>query len=465
MRSLSSLVLPCLTVFLYVFIVFACPNLSWAEDSADGFLVQGLTFTDEGEYEKAIASFKQALKLDPAFDSARLNLGIAYFKFQAYDSALETFQQILDQDPNDSSALIFLGLSLQGQGQYEKSIPYFEKAGKLDPDFSQLALFNIGKAHAQMKNQEKAAENWNAAIKIGPTTKIAEGAKALLKVQNGDKPKKPWNLSFGAGFEYDDNITVDEQNLTTNQGDFSYIAEFTGAYKILQTPKYELEAGYDFYQSIHDNLASFDLQSHIFSLNGSYEWGKLNFGIFNIYNLTNLGDDEFLEIHSTSPSVGLAVNDKWYATLTYAYKDTNFFDLPERDAQNHGFALSNYLFIMNGKGIIQLGYRFENEITTGDAFDFLGHYLDTKIKLPLPFSKKTQVSLSYQYFFKDFKNVTPSIGEKRDDYRHSIGFGVIQPVYKNIFAKLNYQFINSTSNLAASDYRENIASLALGIDF
>jgi len=455
----------CKTAFLFAFIFLSFPSYSLAGNTAEEFLTQGVTFTNEGEYEKAVASFKRALELDPDFYDARLNLGIAYFKAQSFDLAVQTFQQILDRDPNDSSALIFLGLSLQGQEQFEKSIPYFEKAGRLDPDFHQLALFNIGKAHAQSGNYAKAAENWSAAIKIAPTTEIAEGAQALLKVQSDEKPKKPWSLSFGAGFEYDDNITVDEKNLTTNQGDFSYLAEFAGAYKILQASKYELEAGYDFYRSIHDNLSAFDLQSHIFSLSGSYELGELNFGIFNIYNLTNLGDDEFLEIHSTSPSVGLAVNDIWYATLTYSYKDTNFFDLPERDAQTHGFALSNYLFIMDGKGIIQVGYRFENEITTGDEFDFLGHYLDTKVNLSLPFSKKTQISLSYQYFFKNFKNVTASIGERRDDFRHSIGFGIIQPVYKNIFTKLNYQFINSTSNLAASDYRENIASLLLGINF
>jgi tetratricopeptide (TPR) repeat protein len=453
------------TTFLFALICLSYPNFSLAEETADGFLTQGLAFNNEGEYQKAIAAFKRALELDPAFDDARLNLGIAYFKAQSFDSALATFQQILDQDPNDSSALIFLGLSLQEQEQYEKSIPYFEKAGNLDPDFHQLALFNIGKAHSQLGRNDQANKNWNEAVKADPTSEIAEGAKALLKAQSGKKPQKPWSLSLGAGYEYDDNITVDELNQTTNLADFSYLFELEGSYKFLKTPKYELEAGYSFFQSVHDDLASFDLQSHIFSLNGSYEWGKLNFGIFNIYNLTNLGADEFLEIYSTSPSVGLAVNEKWFATFTYSYKDTHFFDSPLRDAQNHGFALGNFLFIMDGKGMIQVGYRFENEITTGPAFDYWGHYVDSKVQLPLPFSKNTKISLSYQYFFRDFKNVTASIGETRDDFRHTIGLGVIQPIYKNIFGKLNYQFIDSTSNLTASDFKENIASISLGVSF
>ena len=465
MKPPPPLFLACQTAFLYVFIGFFCPNLSPAEEAGDAFLSQGLTLSEKGEHEKAIASFKRALEIDQDLYVARLNLGIAFFKLRSFESAINTFQRILARDPDDSSALIFLGLSLQGQEQFEKSIPYFEKAGNLDPDFYQLALFNIGQAHSKLGNYKKAAENWNGAIKIDPESEIAEGAKALLKVQGSKKPKKPWSLAFGAGFEYDDNITVDEQDLTTNQGDFSYLFEFAGAYKLLQTSKYELEAGYDFSQSIHDDLASFDLQSHIMSLNVSYEIGELNFGVFNIYNRTILGDDDFLEIYSTSPSIGLAINEKWYATLTYSYKDTSFFTSPERDSQNHGFAVSNIFFIMEGKGLIQLGYRFENEITVGDEFDYLGHYLDTKVKLPLPFLKRTQISLAHKFYFRDYKNVTASVGERRNDFKHSIEFGVIQPIYKKIFVKLDYQFIDSTSNLASSDYKENITALILGMSF
>ncbi|MCH8312219.1 MAG: tetratricopeptide repeat protein [Nitrospinae bacterium] len=439
---------------------------SFADESAEAFLSKGLAYSEKGDHQQAIVSYKRAIEIDPDLEGVWLNLGISYFKLQSFDLAVATFQQILEHTPDDSSALIFLGLSLQGQGQYEKSIPYFEKAGKLDADFHQLAFFNVGQAHFHLGNNEQALEKLNQAIQVAPSDELADGARVLLKILADKKPKKPWSLAFHTGFEYDDNITVDEIDQTTELDDFSYIFEFSGAYKFLQTPKFKMEAGYDFYQSLHDDLSAFDIQSHIFSLNGSYEFKKLDLGLFSIYNRTTLGAADFLEIYSTSPSVGFSVTDYWYATVSYSYKNTNFFNLSNRDAQNHGFGMSNFLFFLDGKVMVLLGYQFENEITTGAEFEYLGHYLNANVKFPIPLlNLRTKVSLGYKFFFKDYKNITASIGKKRDDFRHTAELQIFQPIYKNLHVKLNYQYIHSISNLASSDYQENVVNFLLGIAF
>lgn len=441
------------------------PHSSLAGESAEAFLNKGLAYSEQGDHQQAIVSFKRALEIDPTLEGAHLNLGISYFKLKSFDSAINTFQQILDRTPDDSSAFIFLGLSLQGQKQYEKAIPYFEKAGNLDPDFHQLALFNVGQSHFHLRNDQLASEKLNQAIKVDSTNELAEGANALLKIIADRKPAKPWSFAFQTGFEYDDNVTVSEQDLTTELGDFSYVFEFSGTYKILQKPKYELEAGYDFFQSLYDDLSAFDLQSHIFSLNGSYELKGLDLGLFTFYNRTTLGAEDFLEIYTVSPSVGFSAFDNSYTTVNYTYKDINFFDLQNRDAQNHGFGVNNFLFFLGGKAMLVIGYQFENEITLGPEFDYLGHFLKTSVKLPIPLLDQTKVTFGYKYYFKDFKNVTASIGEKRDDFRHSAELHIFQPIYKNLYSKLNYEYVNSISNLASSDYQENTVNLLLGISF
>ena len=450
---------------LFILTVLFLPHSSLADESAEGHLNIGLAHSEKGDYEQAIVSYERALEMDPDLEGARLNLGISYFKLQSFDSAVKTFQQILERTPDDSSALIFMGLSLQGQEQYEKSISYFEKAEKLDADFEQLALFNVGKAHFHLENNKQASEKLNQAIRVNPSDELADGAKVLLKIIADKKPKKPWNLAFHTGFEYDDNITVSELDQATGVGDFSYLFEFGGAYRFQITPKFELEAGYDFYQSLHDDLSAFDIQSHIFSLNGSYEFKGLDLGLLSMYNRTSLGAADFLEIYSTSPSVGFSVTDTWYATVNYSYKSTNFFNINNRDAQNHGFGFSNFLFFLGGKGMVLLGYQFENEITTGAEFEYLGHFLNTNVILPVPLLDQTKVNIGYKFYFKDYKNVTASIGKKRDDFRHTAELGIYQPIYNKLHAKLKYQYINSISNIASSDYQENIVNLLLGISF
>ncbi len=453
------------TALLFFATFLFLPHSTLAGENAEAFLSKGLAYSEKGDHDQAIVSYKEALEIDPDLEGARLNLGISYFKLQSYDLAVETFQQILARTPDDSSALIFLGLSLQGKEQYSKSIPYFEKAGKLDAEFEQLAIFNVGKAYFHLENNKQAVEKFNQAIQVDASSEIAEGAKALLKIVADKKPEKPWSLAFSTGFEYDDNITVSELDLTTELDDFSYLFEFAGAYKFQITPKFALEAGYDFFQSLYDDLSAFDLQSHIFSLNGSYEIQGLDLGLLSMYNRTTLGAADFLEIYSTSPSVGFSVTDTWYATVHYSYKNTNFFNLPERDAQNHGTGLSNFIFFLDGQAMLLLGYQFEYEFTTGSEFEYLGHSLNAGVKLPVPFLEQTKINFGYKFYFRDYQNVTASIGKKREDFKHTLEMQIFQPIYKNLNAKLKYQYINSISNLASSDYQENVVNLLLGISF
>ncbi len=96
----------------------------------------------------------------------------------------------------------------------------------------------------------------------------------------------------------------------------------------------------------------------------------------------------------------------------------------------------------------------------------MGNFVTAKVKYPLQdLGLGTQLDFSYGFFIKDYNNITPSIGEERWDVRHDIQFGITQPVYKNLEAKLKYQYIREESNLPTSDFKENIVSLNLKASF
>ncbi len=453
----------CFVIFI---ICLFCQTSLAGEEKANAFLIQGLAHIKKGEHEKAIDLFKHALEINPDLEGAYLNLGIAYHKIGSYDLALKALQNLLEQNPDHGPALFFQGLSLQGLGRYQESIVYLEKAGNIDASLNQAALFNIGRAHFELGKNKEAQAKFNETISAGPNTETAQGAKTLLKILADKKPDKPWKLSAGIGIEYDDNITVDEQDLSSNLGDVVYKFDFSGGYKFVNTKKNIWEAGYSFFQSIHDDLTAFDLQSHTFSLNGSHKIKNLKLGARSNYSRTTLGNNDFLEIYSISPNVGFFLNPKLYTIVNYAYKYTHFFDIPSRDSQSHGLGLDNFYFFLEGKSYLLLSYRLERVNTRGDQFDFLGNFVTAKVKYPLQdLGLGTQMDLSYRFFIKDYNNITPSIGEERWDVRHAIQFEITQPVYKNLEAKLKYQYIRQESNLPTSDFKENIASLVFSLSF
>ena len=455
---------------LIAFFVFVAGPLGTAEclaeESARSWILRGQELSENDRHQEAVQAFKQAVEIDPISEEAYLNLGNTYYELGSYDAASDAFRHVTEINPANSTALFYLGLSLIQQKKYAESIPYFEKAGTLDSDFKQLSLFYIGEAQSELGNTQEASETWKRAIKVNPTTDIARKTGTLINKLTQKKGKKPWSLSMSAGVEYDDNVTVSLQDLATGVDDFAYIFEFSGAYKFLETPKFELEAGYDLYQSIYDSLSEFDLQSHIFSLGGTYKFKNFDVDVFTRYNRGTLGGEDFMETYSIAPQIGFFPSEQWFALIGYSYEDMQFFNDSARDAKNHGVGMDHFVFFMEGKSYLLFSYRFENKITRGDEFTYLGHYGTLGAKIPLPFwDQKGTFNVSYRFFYKDYKNITPSLGRERRDLRHTIQVGLTQPIYKRLQLNLNYQFIDSVSNLRQIDFTENIASVTLSVSF
>jgi hypothetical protein len=271
---------------------------------------------------------------------------------------------------------------------------------------------------------------------------------------------------MSAGMEFDDNVTVSAQDLATGEKDFAYIFEFAGAYRFLDTQRFNLEASYDFYQSIYDTLSDFDLQSHIFSLGGTYKFQDFDLDVFASYNRNTLGGEDFLEIFTIAPQVGFFPTERWFSLIRYSYEDSGFFTDPARDGKNNGLGTDNFVFFMQGKSYLMFTYRFENKDTRGPEFTYDGHFATIGAKTILPFwNRRGTFNLAYKYFYKDYTNITPSLGQERHDLRHTIQVGVAQPLNTWLQLNLKYEFIDSVSNLQSIDFTENIASFNFNVFF
>lgn len=114
-----------LLILLAILIITANCGFS-AQISTDAILQynQGIDFYKIGQYEKAITSFKEAIRLDPNYIDAYYNLGSVLEYMQQYDAALAVFKQVIVRQPSDYDSVYKAAWISNKLGQYDKALTY-----------------------------------------------------------------------------------------------------------------------------------------------------------------------------------------------------------------------------------------------------------------------------------------------------------------------------------------------------
>lgn len=81
-----------------------------------------------GEYQKALFSFRNALRQNPDYSDAKAGLGKAYLNMKIYDQALKLFDSVLASDPSSSEALTGSGFIYIEKGNFEEALSCFQRA-------------------------------------------------------------------------------------------------------------------------------------------------------------------------------------------------------------------------------------------------------------------------------------------------------------------------------------------------
>ncbi|MFM7192236.1 MAG: tetratricopeptide repeat protein [Microcystaceae cyanobacterium] len=104
-------------------------------DNAGGWLARGLDQANIGHLEEAIASWDQAITLDPTLSQAWHNRGSALGNLGRLEEALDSFQQAVVAQEEDYQAWFNQGLVLEALGRNEDAINCYQKTLSLAPEF------------------------------------------------------------------------------------------------------------------------------------------------------------------------------------------------------------------------------------------------------------------------------------------------------------------------------------------
>ncbi len=186
------------TALLMIFsivISFSCTDAKASDNSAQSPEIQkhidkGIQFGNDGDFEKAIAEFKEVLKLDPKNVHAYNNIGVAYFRTGNLDQTIAYYTKAIDLGIADANMYFFRG-QMYGKYQQEdaKAIKDYTKAIELQPKFSR-AYLNRALSYSMLKEHDKAIADYNKMVEIRPADlKVIIDSRAEQYFEKGDYAK------------------------------------------------------------------------------------------------------------------------------------------------------------------------------------------------------------------------------------------------------------------------------------
>lgn len=164
--------------------------------SVDDYFKLGNQQLDQKDYDGAIRSFSECIRLNPSADGCYFNRGLANRNKQNYDGAIADFTQVIKLKPDNENAFINRGLAYNGKKNYEMVIADYEAALKINPNNEKVkaALDAVKNLVTTTKNFEETRKNYLAEEE--KQNKISEDFLKTGNQQMGQKDYDAAVLSY-----------------------------------------------------------------------------------------------------------------------------------------------------------------------------------------------------------------------------------------------------------------------------
>lgn len=274
-------------------------------------------------------------------------------------------------------------------------------------------------------------------------------------------PATHYFAELGIGAEYDTNVTIDELDASTREGDAAATLEGKVGMRTYFSPKTDLRLTYDFNQDMYQDFSDLNRQTHIVGANLKTQPGSFDAGFSTFYVNSLLDGNGFLELYRASPYVSGFLSQKWFSRLAYVFSDKQIKERAERDATTHTGEIDLYFFARGLRSYYNMGYRFRDEDANLERLNFTSHAAKLRYIRRVDIGRKVlKVEMAYRYENRDYSGVTPGIGsiegEPRKDERHRVQIDLEYPVTKQGALQLYLAYGDYQSNFPISDFDQGI---------
>ena len=510
----------------------AAPQAPAQQTEADVFVADAILAYEEKRYDQALGLLREALAIEPnnidalyytglvhlaqrrpdlaaeALEKARarapadlsilFQLGVAYFIQELYDKAEPLLTQVFTQRPRTDGVGYYVGFMRYRKKDYQGTLRAFAAGTSADPNIQQLTRFYTALALAILGLPERAAAEVEEALRLQPVSPLTGPAERLRDtIVAARERERRFRAEFRLGFLYDTNVAVEpepshdptaESLRPRKNRSPGELAAARFEYAWLRTGPWEATVTYSFFQTMMNDLPSFNIQNHLGALGATYR-GALaampyQLGAQYAYDYLTLDDDEFLQRNTATLFGTLVENPGNLTALQGRFQtkefsaDSNISPEERRDAQNWMVGFTHIFRFQEDRHLIRLGYQFDVEDADGRNFKYLGHRALAGAQYTLPWGD-TRLRYDFDLHHRNYRHahtvlpvVAPATRERVDTEVTHVA-RVEKPLpWKGLCLpdagdrpcltlSAEYQAIISRSNLPVFSFNRNVYSLTL----
>lgn len=146
---------------------------------------KGVVYLLRGDYDEAAEFLEKAVKADPSFTSARVDLSVAYASEGRVRKASTLLQRSIDLFPEELAFRYNLGRLFYREGDYDGALAHLGGALSIKPGHVE-SLWLVGDIHARREELDSARHYWQEVIEnAAPGNRWRQKAEVYLATSYG----------------------------------------------------------------------------------------------------------------------------------------------------------------------------------------------------------------------------------------------------------------------------------------
>ena len=152
--------------------------------NAESYVAEASRYAQEKQYDRAVAAYQQALRLNPGLAAAHHGLGTMYHNMGRVADALEPLKTAVRLDPANGIAHLNLGITLAALRRADDALVELEEAKRLGPQ-SPLLHNQIGNALHNLGRFEEALAAYQESRRLDPAVAAVHHNIGLMLMRLG----------------------------------------------------------------------------------------------------------------------------------------------------------------------------------------------------------------------------------------------------------------------------------------